>query len=75
MASTIDIPCPKCGQLVMCDYLKGGLHDLMFFKFMRSSFRVDCRCGFRKTYRFVSVQTLEKMYTATKEPVAQKEET
>ena len=62
MATTIDIPCPKCGELVMCDSPKGIFHDLMFFQFMRSSFRVDCSCGFKKTYRFISAEALEKMY-------------
>ena len=62
MATTIDIPCPKCGVLVSCDYLKGWLHDFMFFKLMRSSFKVDCTCGFKKTYFLISASKLEKMY-------------
>ena len=62
MATTIDIPCPKCGELVYCDYLKGLFHDFMFFKLMRTSFRVDCSCGFKKTYWFLSPSRMENMY-------------
>jgi hypothetical protein len=62
MATTIDIPCPKCGHLVMANYLEVGLHELLFLKFMRSSFRVECTCGLRKTYYLVSAEKLARMY-------------
>ena len=62
MATTIDIPCPKCGELVCCDYLKGWFHEFMFFRLMRTSFRLDCPCGMKKTYFFLSPSKLESMY-------------
>ncbi len=64
MATTVDIPCPTCGQIVYCECLKGSLYDAMFFRFVRTSFQIDCgSCGFKKTYRFVSPKKLERMYS------------
>lgn len=63
MATTVDVTCPKCGALVYGDYLKGRIFDALFFKFMRTSFRLNCdNCGFRKTYLFVPPGKLEKMF-------------
>ena len=62
MATTIDIACPKCGNLVYCDYFKGRFHEFIFFKLMRTSFRIYCGCGFKKTYWFLSPSQMERMY-------------
>ena len=64
MATTIDIPCPKCGELVYGDYLKGRIHEFLFLTLMRTSFRVACPCGFKKTYWFLSPRQMAKLYEA-----------
>ena len=67
MATTIDIPCPKCGYYVTCGYRSGWFHDSVYLMFARRiSFCLECRCGFRKIYWFVSPSKLAKMYAPTK---------
>jgi hypothetical protein len=65
MATTIDIACPKCGEVVHCDYLKGSHYDLAFLADGLTSFRLECQCGFTKTYSDIPADELERLAMRT----------
>ena len=59
MSTTVDIKCPKCGDVVFCD-TRTPLWVLAWLQ--RVSFRAECdKCGFKKTYRLVSAECASRM--------------